>query len=98
MLFLRDLRGLEDLGGLPAKTDVSVNVPVNVPVNKRQQWFLNQLGSGIDVEAAVLAHHWDVTEKTARRDIAALKKQGIVEFVGSPITGTYRLKDQEDSP
>lgn len=68
-------------------------VPVNVPVNERQQWFLNQLGEGKKVKIADLAHRWNVAEKTAKRDIAALKKQRVIEFVGPPKTGKYRLKD-----
>ncbi|RLG29249.1 hypothetical protein DRO03_07690, partial [Methanosarcinales archaeon] len=72
------------------------NVPVNVPVNERQQWFLNQLGARKSVRGADLAHHWNVTEKTAKRDIADLKKQGIIEFTGSPKTGKYRLKGEGD--
>ena len=67
----------------------------NVPVTKRQQWFLNQLGAGKRVKSADLAHHWNVTEKTAKRDIADLKNQGMIEFVGSPKTGTYYLKECE---
>ena len=45
------------------------NVP-NVPVNERQRWFLNQLEAGENVGGADLARHWDVAEKTAKRDIA----------------------------
>ncbi len=69
------------------------NVPINVPVNKRQQWFLNQIGEGKRVKSADLAHHWNVTEKTAKRDLANLKNQGMIEFVGSPKTGAYHLKE-----
>jgi len=72
------------------------NVPVNVPVNERQQWFLNQLDAGESVRGTDLANHWNVTEKTAKRDIADLKKQGIIEFVGSPKTGSYSLKEGGD--
>lgn len=72
--------------------NVPVNAPVNVPVNERQQWFLNQLGAGRKVKAIEISRRWKVAEKTAKRDITALKKQGIIEFVGLPKTGTYRLK------
>ena len=68
-------------------------VPVNVPVNERQQWFLNQLGAGNKVKAADVAARWNVTEKTAKRDISALKKHGIIEFVGPPKTGSYLIKE-----
>jgi DeoR/GlpR family transcriptional regulator of sugar metabolism len=32
-----------------------------------------------------------VSEKTARRDMAALKTRGMIEFVGPLRTGGYRL-------
>ncbi len=70
-----------------------VDVPVNVPVNERQRWFLNQLGAGNKVQAADVAVRWGVAEKTAKRDIAALKKHGIIEFVGPPKTGSYRIRE-----
>ena len=69
----------------------SVNVPVNVPVNARQQWFLDELAAGRHVKAVDLCEHWSVVEKTAKRDISELKKQGMIEFVGAPKKGYYRL-------
>ena len=42
---------------------VPVNVPINVPVNKRQQWFLNQLGVGNKVKSADVTAYWNVTER-----------------------------------
>ena len=75
-------------------TNVPTNVPINnVPINKRQQWFLNQLIAGKKVKAADLARAWNVTEKTAKRDIAVLKQHGIIEFIGSLKTGSYSIKD-----
>jgi len=81
-----------------AKTsDVPVNVPLNVPLNKRQQWFLNQLQKGIKCNPAILATQWGVVEKTAKRDIADLQKNGIIVFVGAPKTGHYELIDIKDN-
>ncbi|MCD4843860.1 MAG: DeoR family transcriptional regulator, partial [Methanosarcinales archaeon] len=51
----------------------------NVPVNERQQWFLNQLRAGENIKSTELASRWNVAEKTAKRDIAYLTKQGIIE-------------------
>jgi ATP-dependent DNA helicase RecG len=69
-----------------------VNGPVNVPVNDRQKWFLNQTGKGIRVSSSQLAAHWDISLKTAKRDIAYLKQKGLIEFSGAPKNGYYRLK------
>jgi predicted HTH transcriptional regulator len=70
----------------------TTNVPVNVPVNDRQKWFLNQTGKGIRVSSADLAAQWNISPKTAKRDIADLKQKGLVEFSGAPKNGYYRLK------
>jgi len=80
--------------------DVPVNVPVNVPVtdaalNERQKWFMEQLSAGMSVKASDIEVRWDVVEKTAKRDIAALRKIELIEFVGAPKTGRYQLKDRQ---
>jgi len=74
------------------KLDVPVNVPGNVPVNDRQKWFLQQIGKNIRVLSSNIATHWDVSQKTAKRDIADLKRKELIEFLGAPKNGYYRLK------
>jgi len=71
---------------------VPVNVPINVPVNERQQWFLEQLSEGKQAKATDISAHWMVTEKSAKRDIADLKAREVIEFVGAPRNGFYRVK------
>jgi len=66
------------------------DVPVNVPVNDRQRWFLEQLAARKQIRASDLAAYWSISEKTAKRDIAALKGKGLIEFVGAPKNGFYR--------
>jgi len=80
--------------------DVPVNVPVNVPVegaalNDRQQWFLEQLSLGRSVKAVDIEVQWGVSEKTAKRDIAALRKRDLIVFIGAPKTGRYQLKGSQ---
>jgi predicted HTH transcriptional regulator len=60
--------------------------------NDRQKWFLNQTGKGIRVSSSELAAHWDISQKTAKRDIADLKQKGLIEFSGAPKNGYYSLK------
>lgn len=36
-----------------------------------------------------------VAEKTAKRDLAALKARALIQFVGPPKTGSYRLVGRE---
>lgn len=62
-------------------------------LNRRQRWYLDALASGVRVRAVDLQHRWRVSEKTARRDAAALKARGMIEFIGSSRTGRYRLNN-----
>ena len=67
------------------------DVPVSVPVSARQRWFLEQLAVSKQIRASDLADYWSISEKTAKRDIADLKRKGLVEFVGAPKNGFYRV-------
>ncbi|MBP7586462.1 MAG: HTH domain-containing protein [Thermoanaerobaculia bacterium] len=59
-------------------------------VGDRRTWFLERLRAGADIGATDIMERWSVSEKSARRDIAALKAAGTVKFVGSPRSGRYR--------
>lgn len=72
--------------------DVSVNETVNETANTRQQWFIDQLAAHQQIDWTDLVQKWGVSRATARRDIANLKNQGLIEFVGAPKTGFYRLR------
>jgi predicted HTH transcriptional regulator len=43
-------------------------------------------------EAAEIAAHFQVSEKTAQRDLTDLKAKQLIEFVGASKTGVYRVK------
>lgn len=87
-------------GGAVEGTDDPENDPINGPVNSapsdglgvRQRWFIEAISSGYEVGAAALQRRWNVSEKTAKRDLADLKVRGLIEFVGAPRTGRYRLR------
>jgi predicted HTH transcriptional regulator len=61
------------------------------PLNQRQRWFLEALRSGLEVRAEDLRNRLGVSEKTARRDLAALKARRLISFSGSRRRGRYRL-------
>jgi len=71
------------------------DVPASVPVNDRQRWFLEQLVAGKQIRASDLAAYWGISEKTAKRDIADLKMKGLINFVGAPKNGSYRIIDKD---
>ena len=75
-----------------AVENVPVNVPVNVPLNQRQKWFLKQIRKGLHVSSFDFATYWNIAQKTAKRDIADLKKKGLIEYSGAPKNGFYCLK------
>lgn len=58
--------------------------------DQRRAWFLDAVGSGRRVAAAEIVERWGVSEKTARRDIAALIASGLIGFVGTRRSGRYR--------
>jgi hypothetical protein len=59
-------------------------------LSRRQSWFLEKLNSENKVGVSEFMQQWGVSEKTARRDIAALKARRLIEFVGSRRSGRYR--------
>ena len=70
----------------------AIDVPVNVPVNNRQKWFIDQIGKGVRISSSELAAQWNISQKTAKRDIVDLKQKGLIEFLGAPKNGYYRSK------
>jgi len=67
------------------------DVLVNVRVNDRQQWFMDRLADGYLVKAEDIAHKFEVTDRTARRDISQLQEMDLIGFMGSFKTGRYVL-------
>lgn len=70
-------------------THVSLNVPIKL--NNRQKWFLIYLKKGEKVSAKSIVKKWQVTLKTARRDIKKLKCLGTIQFIGAKKTGFYAI-------
>ena len=75
----------------------AVNETANEAVNARQQWFIAQISAGRQPGWVELAEQWQVSRSTAQRDIAGLKARGLIEFVGAPKTGFYRIVKQTNS-
>ncbi len=93
----------EAVGSAPAtgmqKNDperVPKHVPINVSdpieLSERQRWFLTRIADGERCGAKEIVAEWEVSLKTARRDIGALQKAQMLEYVGSCRKGRYRRK------
>lgn len=80
---------------LTLKAEILPNdVPINVPIksfNGRQRWFLLQTKRKNQPRAEDIAAHFNVSVKTARRDIAHLKELGKIRFIGANKTGYYEI-------
>jgi hypothetical protein len=73
-----------------------INDPITDALNERQRWFLDRVGSGLRCRADELAAYWEVSLKTARRDIAGLCVAGHLQFVGARRNGQYRVAVRSD--
>lgn len=71
--------------------DVPVNVPVNVPVKPsgRKAQIVEMMASDSGITIRELAARLGVTEKTIKRDIAALRGDGFVSREGSDKAGRW---------
>ncbi len=63
-------------------------------INERQFWFLNRLSDGYLAKAMDIVLKFNVTERTARRDISQLQKMNLIDFVGSYKKGSYTLTEK----
>jgi CheY-like chemotaxis protein len=59
--------------------------------NKRQQWILEQLQTGIGLRKSELIARFHCSESTAARDLRELRLHKIIEFFGTPKDGYWRL-------
>lgn len=64
--------------------------PDRAELNERQYWFLARVAEGDRCGASEIMDLWQVSLKTARRDIAALKTANLICYVGSRRKGRYR--------
>lgn len=83
---------------MPAYTETNPpeNVPINVPIksfNERQRWFLILLRRKNKARAEDIAAQFDVSLKTAKRDIEGLKDADKICFIGAKKTGRYETKE-----
>jgi ATP-dependent DNA helicase RecG len=72
--------------------NVGGNVAPDIEMNDRQHWFLERLTEGVRARADDVARQFGRTTRTAERDIAALERAGVIEFVGARKNGYYRVK------
>jgi hypothetical protein len=68
------------------------DVPAGTPWNDRQSWVLHELSRIGKLTRLQIENAFHVGEKTAKRDMQALREAGLVEFVRQGRDGHYRLR------
>ncbi len=77
------------IGDIYGDIDVTINCSGTARLNPRQKWFLERVARNEKCTAEDLANHWEVTLRTAKRDIGVLRDNGRIIFVGSRRLGRY---------
>lgn len=89
-----EITDILEVGDVPNVRDdivAGVRDVADAPAKARRSWILEQLRDGAQLKAPEVARQFSCSVKTAQRDLAALKDEGAVEFVGAARTGYYRL-------
>ena len=71
--------------------NISAYVNSEFPLTQRQLWFLAKLQDEEKPNAGTISRHWQVSRRTAKRDIAYLAKHKIIRFCGARKNGHYVL-------
>lgn len=77
------------IGDIYGDIDVTINRSEPPLLNPRQEWFLERVAQDEKCTAEDIARHWEVTLRTAKRDIGLLRDGGRVIFSGSRRRGRY---------
>lgn len=72
-----------------AQNDGPVNVPLKL--NKRQKWFLLKLKIEPGISAKDIVRQFNISLRTAKRDIADLKEKGRIRYCGARKNGYYEI-------
>jgi hypothetical protein len=70
---------------------VPKDVPEGKELNERQHWFMGRIACGKRCGAKEIMLIWQVSLKTARRDISSLRQARLLEYTGSCRKGRYRI-------
>lgn len=73
------------------RIDVEVSARIGKSLNQRQLWFLTCLRQGEQLKSSAIATEWQVTDRSARADIAEMVRLELIRFQGAKKTGFYML-------
>jgi DNA-binding transcriptional ArsR family regulator len=66
-------------------------------LNERQQWALSEIGRGVRLQRSMLEAAFDVSDRTAKRDLLELRQAGLIAWVREGSAGFYRLAESAEA-
>ena len=79
-----------DISDVPA-------VGTALSLNERQQWALSEIGRGVPLQRSMLESAFDVSDRTAKRDLLELRRAGLIAWVRDGSTGFYQLAESAEA-
>ena len=73
------------------RIDVEVSARIGKNLNQRQLWFLTRLRQGEQLKSSAIAAEWQVTDRSARADVAEMVRLDLIRFQGAKKAGVYVL-------
>lgn len=75
-----------------------MHVTNNSPLNERQEWLLARVAQGERCRFEDIVSRWQVSSRTAKRDIASLKDSGLLRYLGRHRSGAYVVPGRRNRP
>jgi CheY-like chemotaxis protein/DNA-binding transcriptional ArsR family regulator len=75
----------------------ALDIVTERPLNDRQQWALAEIERGVPFQRTMLEARFDVSDRTAKRDLLELRQAGLIAWVRDGSTGFYRLAESVET-
>jgi DNA-binding response OmpR family regulator len=75
--------------------DVTADVTV-LSLNKRQTWALQEIEKGRRLQRCMIEFEFDVSDRTAKRDLLELRQRGLIVWVRDGGNGFYQLAESSE--
>jgi len=70
--------------------NIVADIAAGPDLNPRQEWILEQLKQGTEIQRVTVERQFGVGEKTAKRDLSELVEWGLIEYMRRGRKGSYR--------
>jgi DNA-binding transcriptional ArsR family regulator len=86
-----------DVDDLDADSPGVSDIVTELALNDRQQWALDEISRGVPFQRTMLEVRFDVSDRTAKRDLLELRQAGLIAWVRDGSTGFYRLSESVET-